>query len=241
MTVRSDLEYLERQGRVSRTHGGAVPADAALSNDEFEIRLGVHREAKQRIAAAAVRLISSSEAVILDSGTTVHHLAQAITGVSALTVYTPALPAAQHLMRTDGVDVHFLGGRIIPSWLQTVGTARQLGIKDLIADALSWAPTASTTTWTLSSPTANWSRPSNASFDGHAASSCWSTQANGPHAAGSRCTTWPTLTLSSPTPCRRAMFKTTWPPRSSSSSLEKAVSVTTAAATMRTTNDPLHD
>jgi len=136
MTVRTDLEYLERQGRVSRTHGGAVPADAALPIDEFEIRLGVHREAKQRIAAAAVRLISSNEAVILDSGTTVHHLAQTITDVSALTIYTPALPAAQHLMRTDGVDVHLLGGRIIPNWLQTVGTARQMGIKDLIADTL---------------------------------------------------------------------------------------------------------
>ncbi len=136
MTVRTDLEYLERQGRVSRTHGGAVPADVAPPIDEFEIRLGVHREAKQRIAAAAVRLITSDEAVILDSGTTVHHLAQAITGVSALTVYTPALLAAQHLMRTDGVDVHLLGGRVIPNWLQTVGTARQLGIKDLIADTL---------------------------------------------------------------------------------------------------------
>lgn len=136
MTVRSDLEYLEHQGRVSRTHGGAVPADAAHPIDEFEIRLGVHREAKQRIAAAAAHLISSDEAVILDAGTTVFHLAQAITDVSWLTVYTPALPAAQHLMRTDGVDVHLLGGRVIPNWLQTVGTARQLGIKDLIANTL---------------------------------------------------------------------------------------------------------
>jgi len=67
--------------------------------------------------------------VILDAGTTVHHLAQAITNVSLLTAYTPALPAAQHLMRTDGVDVHLLGGRVIPNRLQTVGTARQLGIK----------------------------------------------------------------------------------------------------------------
>lgn len=136
VTVRTDLEYLNSVGRVSRTHGGAVAADAAVPIDEFDARLGVHREAKQRIAAAAVRLVCSDQSVILDSGTTVHHLAQSITDVSGLTVYTPALLAAQHLMRTDGVQVRLLGGRVMPNWLQTVGTARELGIKGVIADTL---------------------------------------------------------------------------------------------------------
>ena len=136
VTVRADLDHLQTQGRISRTHGGAVAADATGPIEEFDDRLSLNRRAKQRIALAAAKYVTSNQTVLLDSGTTVHHLAQSITDLSGLTVYTPALPAAQHLMRTHGVEVRLLGGRIMPSWLQTVGTSRELGLKGVIVDTL---------------------------------------------------------------------------------------------------------
>lgn len=74
--------------------------------EAFDARLGVGQDAKQRIAATAVGLVRDEQVVILDAGTTAHHLAQAIDDVRGVTVYTPALPTAQHLMRVDGVEVH---------------------------------------------------------------------------------------------------------------------------------------
>lgn len=136
VTVRTDLDELQRRGRVTRTYGGAVAAEVVVSAAAFDVRLAQQRDAKHRIAAAAAKYLSSNETVIFDAGTTVHHLAQVIPDVSGLTVYTPALPVAEHLMRTDGVEVHLLGGRLEPDWLQTVGTSRELGIKGVLAQTL---------------------------------------------------------------------------------------------------------
>lgn len=136
VTIRADLGYLQSIGRVSRTHGGAVAVDSAAPVEEFDSRLTLNSDAKQRIAAAAADYLGDDQTIMLDAGTTTHHLARSITDVAGLTIYTPALLAAQHLMRVDGIEVHLMGGRLVPDLLQTVGTARELGIKDVVADVL---------------------------------------------------------------------------------------------------------
>jgi DeoR/GlpR family transcriptional regulator of sugar metabolism len=51
-TVRRDLAELERQGKVRRTHGGAVMPGVAQHEDSFQQRLGEAVEAKKRLARA---------------------------------------------------------------------------------------------------------------------------------------------------------------------------------------------
>ena len=55
-TVRRDLEKLEKQGSLKRTHGGAVPADENNTYEaSLEKRKATNIEAKQKIAKLAVK------------------------------------------------------------------------------------------------------------------------------------------------------------------------------------------
>jgi DeoR family transcriptional regulator, aga operon transcriptional repressor len=136
VTLRSDLDDLERQGRVRRTHGGAVATDASTRPVDFDIRLEVERDRKSRIASAAAAYVDDNETVVFDAGTTVHYLAQHLPPVHGLTVVTPAMNVAGQLLGADGVEVQLMGGRVDPTWLGTIGTPREQGIKDLIAQKL---------------------------------------------------------------------------------------------------------
>lgn len=138
VTIRTDLDELERRSRVMRTHGGAVAADQTANQaiTGFDLRMSMNRSTKRRIAVAAAQYLHSHQTVILDAGTTVHHLAFALPEVENLTVYTPGISVAQQLLGTDGVEMHLLGGRVDQRWLETVGSPREQGIEDLIAHTL---------------------------------------------------------------------------------------------------------
>lgn len=136
VTIRTDLDVLERDGRLTRTHGGAVPADLSQATVGFEVRMALQSDAKRRIALAAATYIHSDQTVILDAGTTINHLAQVLPEVTNLTVYTPGLTQAQQLVGLRGIDVHLLGGQLDNTWLQTIGTPRQQGIKRLLVETV---------------------------------------------------------------------------------------------------------
>ena len=70
MTIRRDLERLEAEGVLVRTHGGAV-LKRRMSEETFYVeREAASAEEKRRIAAAAAGLIEPGETVFLSSGTT---------------------------------------------------------------------------------------------------------------------------------------------------------------------------
>jgi DeoR/GlpR family transcriptional regulator of sugar metabolism len=70
MTIRRDLERLEVEGVLVRTHGGAV-LKRHISEETFYVeREAASAEEKRRIAAAAAALIEPGETVFLSSGTT---------------------------------------------------------------------------------------------------------------------------------------------------------------------------
>src|ERR1700733_5551151 len=78
MTVRRDLESLERTGGLRRVHGGA--ARVFLSGEETPcgIRALESHEAKATIGAASASLLADGETVILDGGTTAMEVARAL-------------------------------------------------------------------------------------------------------------------------------------------------------------------
>ncbi|QYJ14956.1 Lactose phosphotransferase system repressor [Rubrobacter xylanophilus DSM 9941] len=76
MTARRDLLALEREGRVQRTHGGAILPGFAGHEDSFQRRMGENVVAKERLARAAVGLVEAGEAVFIDSSTTAYHVAK---------------------------------------------------------------------------------------------------------------------------------------------------------------------
>jgi DeoR/GlpR family transcriptional regulator of sugar metabolism len=70
MTIRRDLERLESEGLLSRTHGGAILKQHMVGEPLYVNSVLTHAEEKRRIAAAAAALIKPGETVFLSSGTT---------------------------------------------------------------------------------------------------------------------------------------------------------------------------
>lgn len=123
VTLRHDLNELERRGRLVRTRGGAVTVVTEVGATPFGARLMRNKAAKQRIALAAREYVRSDQTVIFDAGTSVLALAHHLPEVSNLTVVTPGLNTAQHLLGVDGVTVVMLGGQVDRDSISVLGGA----------------------------------------------------------------------------------------------------------------------
>lgn len=70
VTIRRDLEELERRGRLERTHGGAITVRRMAREPAFLEAVSSHPDEKRRIGRAAAGLVGSGETVFLNGGTT---------------------------------------------------------------------------------------------------------------------------------------------------------------------------
>ena len=123
-TVRRDLDVLERQGLVVRTHGGA--AIPGLEGSVFEpdalLAEQLAADEKAAIGAAAAGMIEPGASVIFDSGSTVREAARAAAAQRIpLTAVTNDLGTAQILAATDTVRVLMPGGAVRPGSLTLLG------------------------------------------------------------------------------------------------------------------------
>jgi DeoR/GlpR family transcriptional regulator of sugar metabolism len=117
MTVRRDLEVLERDGLVQRSHGGAVlapPATVIPAEPSYAARWDLNRAAKQRIAAAAAGLVSPGEAIGLDVGSTVACLAAELAAREGIEIVTNSLQTILAMPQPVLPEVFLLGGRLRP-------------------------------------------------------------------------------------------------------------------------------
>lgn len=79
VTVRSDLDHLERRGQVRRVHGGAIPDSRPTRQERpFEEVASTGTAEKQAIGAMAAALVSSGDTVIMDVGTTTTAVSRAL-------------------------------------------------------------------------------------------------------------------------------------------------------------------
>ena len=114
-TIRRDLQYLERQGKLRRSAGGAAPIPAQ-NNDvthytDFLARVTQNLQDKENIAEYALRYIKEGDSVALDSGTTAFALARLIKNrFKALTVVTNSLAIAYELSDAPGITLIMTGG-----------------------------------------------------------------------------------------------------------------------------------
>ena len=107
MTIRRDLERLEAEGVLVRTHGGAV-LKRRMSEETFYVeRESASAEEKRRIAAAAAALIEPGETVFLSSGTTAAQVISHIDPSLEARIVTHNVGALQaaHGLRTEVVLV----------------------------------------------------------------------------------------------------------------------------------------
>ena len=113
VTVRGDLQALARQGKLIRTHGGAVPvASGAAEELKLERRKRQHPQEKSAIGAAAAALVEKGDAIYLDGSSTALAIARHLKDHQLVTVLTSSLAVAQELMDAAGVTVVLPGGTV---------------------------------------------------------------------------------------------------------------------------------
>lgn len=109
VTIRKDLESLEKRVMLRRVRGGAVSLG---SSDEgaFEMRLRHSRDAKRAIAKAVAPLVRRGDVIAMDASTTCYYLGQELLDRRDLVVVTTGLRLAMLLMEQSSAMVLMPGG-----------------------------------------------------------------------------------------------------------------------------------
>jgi DeoR family transcriptional regulator of aga operon len=136
VTIRNDLNRLQKLGLLQRSHGGAARPDARLNESPFHDRIQAHIEEKRRIGALAASLIHEDEIIILDSGTTTDEIAKHIKNRSRLQVITNGVNVANELLGSSGVHTIILGGTLRSDSASIVGRSTEEMLNQLSADKL---------------------------------------------------------------------------------------------------------
>ena len=131
VTIRRDLDALESQGLLRRTHGGAVSIEPffyePFKNDRsFQAQVERFAEEKRRIGRAAAALIKEGEMIALTPGTTTTEVIRGIPLNHHLTVVTSTVNVAMELSKRKDLEVFVTGGHLRGEWFSLVGpTATQ--------------------------------------------------------------------------------------------------------------------
>lgn len=134
-TVRRDLASLEQDGRIRRTHGGAVVEAPRGADQAFALREQTDSEEKRAIARHAIRHIERDATVLMNDGSTVLAVAREIVANNLkVTVVTPGVNVALLLSECRSVTTYLLGGALRPEARSTIGDFAERMLASFNAD-----------------------------------------------------------------------------------------------------------
>ncbi|CAG7617611.1 DeoR/GlpR family DNA-binding transcription regulator [Paenibacillus allorhizosphaerae] len=128
-TIRRDLERLEAEGRLVRTHGGAVGIRHYEREAPFSEREISYMQEKIAIAREAVQRVVEGDTILLDASTTAWQMARLLPDMR-LTVLTNAIKVAVELADRTRIRVISTGGTLSPASLSFVGPAAERMLKE---------------------------------------------------------------------------------------------------------------
>jgi DeoR/GlpR family transcriptional regulator of sugar metabolism len=133
VTVRKDLDELERHGLIRRERGYAVRVDA----DDPASRLAYHYADKRRIAAVAAQLVSDGETVMIEAGSCCTLLAEEIASTRrGTTIVTNSAFIAGRVRLLPAGRTVLLGGDYQPDSQVLVGPITALCAQQFTVDTL---------------------------------------------------------------------------------------------------------
>ncbi len=134
VTIRRDLDTLEGQGLLRRTHGGAVSIEPLFyepfrNDHSFQAQVKRYAEEKRRIGRAAAVLIKEGEVIALTPGTTTTEVIRGLPLNQKITVVTSTVNVAMELSKRKDLEVFVTGGHLRGEWFSLVGStaAQSLG------------------------------------------------------------------------------------------------------------------
>lgn len=119
-TIRRDLERLEKEELLRRSHGGAVSIEKNNTETPYTEREILNSTEKKVIALEGVKLINPGDQIVLDASTTAWFMAKELEDMP-LTVITNSIKVAIELSKKEHVKVISTGGMLLPKSLSYAG------------------------------------------------------------------------------------------------------------------------
>lgn len=141
MTIRRDLDALERKGLLHRTHGGAMPIQPLFyepfrRDRSFVMQVDRQADEKRRIGYAAAALIEPDETIAVTPGTTAAAVVRALPLNYNLTVVTSTANVAVELSKRKDIKVFVTGGTLHGEWFSLVGPHAQRSLENILIHTL---------------------------------------------------------------------------------------------------------
>jgi len=134
-TVRRDLEKLENESFLIRTHGGALLCDDAQTASSLYVSNDVNETLYNSISSIAVHFINDGDVIFLGPGISTKYIARCLTQKRALTIVTNDLIVAHDCSQySSNVQLMVPGGTVNPSNLQIYGRLTDLSLKSFLFD-----------------------------------------------------------------------------------------------------------
>jgi DeoR family transcriptional regulator of aga operon len=135
VTIRNDLEQLEKKNMLIRARGGAMKIERGVGIDyKLSEKDKLHSEEKARIGKKAVQLIKENDTIILDSGTTTMEIAKNLDQFNDITVICNALNIISHLIQHKNINLIMPGGYLRKNSLSFAGPLAERNLQNLFVD-----------------------------------------------------------------------------------------------------------
>ena len=137
VTIRNDLNQLEKKHMLIKVRGGAIKIEAPITLDQnVSEKSKLHYHEKILIGKKAVELIQDGETILIDSGTTTMEVAKNMGELKDITVLTHALNIANYLTNFPEVHVIMLGGYLRKKSYSLIGPLAENSLKNFYVDKL---------------------------------------------------------------------------------------------------------
>lgn len=121
VTIRKDLNMLEKSNMLYRAHGSAILIDPYMKDRHVNEKEQFFAAEKRSIGRFAANLITPHDTILIASGTTMMAFAREIVAKEHLTAITAAINVAMILAKDSKVDIIQLGGVLRNSSVSAVG------------------------------------------------------------------------------------------------------------------------
>ncbi len=124
-TIRRDLDQLDADGILVRTHGGAMSLAASPRRDAgLNVRLHLQTAEKEEIGRLAARLVEDRSVLIINAGTTALAVARELRDHRELTIATNNLLLPSHISPDAVRNLYVFGGSVRTVTQATTGPVR---------------------------------------------------------------------------------------------------------------------
>jgi DeoR/GlpR family transcriptional regulator of sugar metabolism len=124
-TIRRDLERLDKEGLVSKTHGGAVSKQNTSLDLPYNVREGVNVVQKQKISDEIAEMIHDGERIMLDSSSTALYVIKKLKNKKNLTIITNSVKILIELADKSDWTVLSTGGLLKNGALSLTGSSAE--------------------------------------------------------------------------------------------------------------------